>query len=57
MLLMPWPNYLYSFLSKTFIKKALDFYYPIISTAYPEGLFVIPEAHANYQDSSSAPAQ
>ena len=29
---------------------------PIISTAYPQGLFVIPEAHANYQE-SSAPAQ
>lgn len=29
---------------------------PIISTTYPENLFLIPEAHANYQDSSSAPA-
>ncbi|WMJ84408.1 hypothetical protein ACS3UN_07345 [Oscillospiraceae bacterium LTW-04] len=30
---------------------------PTISNTYPEDLFVIPEAHANYQDSSSAPAQ
>ena len=30
---------------------------PTISTTYPEDLFLIPEAHANYQTSSSAPAQ
>ncbi len=29
---------------------------PTISTTYPEDLFLIPEAHANYQNSSSAPA-